>query len=222
MNCTVSIRTCPVRYSRRMPPPTRSPGRPINVAIDQELLRVTQDLLVEVGVERLTMDAVARRSGASKATIYRRWPGKTALVIAAAADLFTAPDLPDTGDLREDLLACGRAYLQQDGRAAQVLATVLTAARHAEELRPGAKVALGVPYSGLFEGVLTRALDRGQVHRGADVAMLAEVFPAIAYQRVAAQGLLLVDDDVVRVVDGVLLPALAGPAPVAGGHTRSP
>jgi AcrR family transcriptional regulator len=203
-----------------MSPSTRSPGRPINVAIDQELLRVTQDLLVEMGVERLTMDAVARRSGASKATIYRRWPGKTALVIAAAADLFTAPDLPDTGDLREDLLACGRAYLQRDGRAAQVLATVLTAARYDEELRHAAKVALGAPYSGLFEGVLTRAVDRGQVHGGADVAILAEVFPAIAYQRVAAQGLFLVDDDVVRVVDGVLLPALVGAAPVAGGHTR--
>jgi hypothetical protein len=96
---------------------------------------------------------------------------------------------------------------------------VLTAARHDEELRHAANVALG-PYSGLFEGVLTRAVDRGQVHGGADVAILAEVFPAIAYQRVAAQGLFLVDDDVVRVVDGVLLPALVGAAPVAGGHTR--
>ena len=66
------------------------------------------------------MDAVARRCGASKATIYRRWPRKTALVVAAAAAL-PAPELPDTGDLREDLLACGRAYVRE-GRNAQVLA----------------------------------------------------------------------------------------------------
>jgi AcrR family transcriptional regulator len=197
-----------------MPPTTRSPGRPVNVAIDEELLRVTQDLLVEMGAERLTMDAVARRSGASKATIYRRWPSKTALVVAAAAALFTPPEVPDTGDLREDLLACGRAYLQHDGRAAQVLAAVLTASRHDPDLRDASRDALGAPYSGLFERVLSRAVERGLTSPGADVTSLAEVFPAIAYQRVAAQGLLLVDDDVVRIIDGVLLPALtaAGPA----------
>ncbi|MEP6797957.1 MAG: helix-turn-helix domain-containing protein, partial [Lapillicoccus sp.] len=76
------------------------------------MLRATQDLLIKDGFERLTMDAVAKRCGASKAIIYRRWPGTTALVAAAAADLFQTPELPDTGDLREDLLACGRTYVQ--------------------------------------------------------------------------------------------------------------
>ncbi len=192
-----------------MPPTTRSPGRPVNAAIDEELLRVTQDLLIEMGAERLTMDAVARRSGASKATIYRRWPGKTALVVAAASALFVAPAVPDTGDLREDLLACGRAYLHHDARAAQVLATVISASRHDAELRDASKDALGAPYTGLFEQVLSRAVERGLVSGTADIATLAEVFPAIAYQRVAAQGLLVGEDDVIRVVDGVLLPALA-------------
>ncbi len=113
----------------------RSPGRPLDAAIDEQLLRATQDLLVEEGFERLTMDAVARRCGASKATIYRRWPGKTALVVAAAAVLYRAPELPDTGDLRGDLLACGRAYVQSGGREAEVLASVVTASRHDAGLR---------------------------------------------------------------------------------------
>lgn len=187
---------------------TRSPGRPVNAAIDEQLLRAAQDLLIEEGFERLTMDAVARRCGASKATIYRRWPSKTALVVAAAAVLFVAPDVPDTGDLREDLLACGRAYVHREGRTARVLAAVLTAAQHDPELRDASRKALGAPYSGLFDSVLTRAVNRGSVSPSIDVQILAEVFPAIAYQRVAARGLLLVDEDVVRVVDGVLLPAL--------------
>ena len=191
-----------------MAPETRSPGRPVNAAIDEQLLGATQDLLIEEGFERLTMDAVARRCGASKATIYRRWPSKTALVVAAAAALFTAPDLPDTGDLRADLLACGRAYLHGEGRTAQVLAAVLTAAQHDTGLRDASRGALGAPYGGLFERVLTRAVDRGSVPETTDVETLAEVFPAIAYQRVAARGLRLVEDDVVRIVDGVLLPAL--------------
>jgi AcrR family transcriptional regulator len=189
-------------------PETRAPGRPVNAAIDEQLLRATQDLLIAEGVERLTMDAVARRCGASKATIYRRWPGKTALVVAAAAALFVPPDVPDTGDLRADLLACGRAYVHRDARTAQVLAAVLTASQHDPALRDASREALGEPYGGLFETVLGRAVERGLVPASADVEILAEVFPAIAYQRVAARGMPLADDDVVRVVDGVLLPAL--------------
>lgn len=196
-----------------MSSPARAPGRPLDPAIDEQLLRTTQDLLVEEGFERLTMDAVARRCGASKATIYRRWPSKTALVVAAAAALFQAPEVPDTGELRQDLLACGQAYVEREGRNAQVLASVLSAARHDPVLRDAARSALGAPYGGLFEQVLSRAVERGLVRPDADVTTLAQVFPAIAYQQVAAQGRLVDEGDVRRVVDGVLLPALLPAAP---------
>ena len=185
-----------------------APGRPMSIAIDEQLLRATQDLLIEEGFERLTMDAVAKRCGASKATIYRRWPGKTALVVAAAAALFHAPELPDTGDLREDLLACGRAYVQSEGRNAEVLASVISASRHDPALREAAQQALGAPYGGLFERVLSRAVERRLVRNDLDLETVAQVFPALAYQKVAARGLLVGEDDVLRVVDGVLLPAL--------------
>jgi hypothetical protein len=102
-----------------------------------------------------------------------------------------APDPPDIGDLREDLLACGRAYVHREGRTAQVLA------------RP----------TGLFQRVLSRAVDRGLIAEGVDAEILADVFPAIAYERVAARGLLLVEEDVRRVVDHVLLPALSAVRP---------
>lgn len=165
-------------------------------------------LLIEEGFERLTMDAVARRCGASKATIYRRWPSKTALVVAAATAILIAPEVPDTGDLREDLLACGRAYVQEDGRGAKVLASVLAASRHDPVLRDASQQAIGVPYRSLFEQVLSRAAERGSISRDVDIALLAEIFPAVAYHRTAALDLLVVEEDVVRVVDNVLLPAL--------------
>lgn len=196
----------------------RSPGRPLNAEIDEQLLRATQDLLIEEGFERLTMDAVARRCGASKATIYRRWPSKTAMVVAAAAALFQAPEVPDTGDLREDLLACGRAYVQQEGRNAQVLASVMSASRHDPVLRDASRKALGAPYGGLFAAVLSRAVDRGVLRPDLDLETLALVLPAIAYQQVAAQGRLVTEHDVQRVVDAVLLPALGHH--VEGGRAR--
>lgn len=186
----------------------RSPGRPLNAAIDEQLLRATQDILIEDGFERLSMDAVAKRCGASKATIYRRWPSKTALVVAAAAALFQAPEPPDTGTVRGDLLECGRAYVQTGGRNAEVLASVISASRHDLALREASRLALGEPYRDLFKNVLTRALERGLIRPGLDLETLSQVFPAIAYQKVAAQGLRVGDDDVYRVVDNVLLPAL--------------
>lgn len=194
----------------------RAPGRPLDTSIDADALAATADLLVEQGVQRLTMDEVARRCGASKTTIYRRWPGKNALVVAAALALLNEPQVPDTGDLREDLLACARAYVLHGGRAAQVLAAVMTAARHDPDLREIASARLGDPWSTLFEQVLRRAVARGQVDAGVDTAVVAEVFPAFAYQRTAARGLLVTDRDAVRVVDAVLLPALGARRPAAG------
>ncbi len=148
------------------------------------------------------------RCGASKATIYRRWSGKTALVIAAAAALFQAPELPDTGDLREDLLACGHAYVQTGGRTAEVLASVINASRHDAGLRAASRDTIAAPYGQLFERVLSRAVERELLRSDLDVETLAQVFPAFAYHRVAAEGLLVGEDDVVRVIDKVLLPAL--------------
>lgn len=132
-------------------------------------------------------------------------------MVAAAAALFRAPEVPDIGDLREDLLACGRAYLEQEGRRAQVLASVISASRHDPGLRDASNDALGSPYGGLFESVLGRAVERGLVPPDLDVQTLAQVFPAVAYQQVAAQGRLVTEADVLRVVDAVLLPALRLP-----------
>ncbi len=188
--------------------PSRGPGRPLDASVQACLLRATQDLLIEEGFERLSVDAVAKRCAASKATIYRRWPSKTALVVAAAAALFPVPEIPDSGDLREDLLACARAYMNDDGREQAVLVSLLTAARHDATLRDAAHAAVGSPFSRLFEHVLTRAVDRGVIDVGIDIATISEIFPAMAFHYVAALGRRVDKDLILRVIDSVLLPAL--------------
>ncbi len=185
----------------------RVPGRPLDAGIEAELLRATQDLLIVQGFERLTVDAVAKRCRASKATIYRRWPSKVALAVAATAALLPIPEVPDTGDLREDLVACSCAYIQDDRRIA-VLASLLTAARYDPDLRTAARDAIGSPVGGLFEHVLTRAVSRGQVAKGIDIDIISGVLPAIAFHSVTALGLPIDERLVLRVIDGVLLPAL--------------
>src|SRR5690349_18299552 len=80
---------------------------------EQEILDSTIDILSEVGYDRLTMDAVATRAKASKATLYRRWNGKAQLVIDALISQKEPHALPDTGSLREDMIGafCGMGGL---------------------------------------------------------------------------------------------------------------
>ena len=74
---------------------------------EQELLEAAIDVLRDVGYDRLTFDAVAAAARASKATLYRRWPHKSDLVIDALALFIGCPadQDPDTGSLRGDLIA---------------------------------------------------------------------------------------------------------------------
>ena len=77
---------------------------------DAAICDATLALLAEVGYDRMSMDAVAARAKASKATIYRRWPGKQELVLDAVRSRAPGMAVPeDTGSLRGDLLATYRS-----------------------------------------------------------------------------------------------------------------
>lgn len=84
----------------------RDAGRPRGHSIEQAILSATLDLLVESGVEGLSVARVAERSSVNKTTVYRRWPTRERLVAAAleAALREMSDALADTGSLRGDLL----------------------------------------------------------------------------------------------------------------------
>ena len=75
--------------------------------LEQALLTAAWDELVEVGFAALTMESVAARAKTGVAVLYRRWPNKDELVLAAVENYGRTRrvDIPDTGSLREDLLA---------------------------------------------------------------------------------------------------------------------
>ena len=80
------------------------PGRPRDPAIDDAVLVATTEILNEDGYRHLSMTEVARRAGVHKPAVYRRWPTKLELALAAVRRL--APPLTDpaTGDVRADLV----------------------------------------------------------------------------------------------------------------------
>ena len=69
---------------------------------EHEILEACVEELLEVGYDRLTMDGVAQRARAGKATLYRRWNSKLSLVIDALKHTKGVPEVPDTGSLRGD------------------------------------------------------------------------------------------------------------------------
>lgn len=93
---------------------------------EAELLAVTLQLLQEHGYDGLTVDAVANTAHASKATVYRRWPSKAELVLAAFIEGVRQVAVPpNTGTLRGDLLTIGELCCRQGNEQASTIRAVL-------------------------------------------------------------------------------------------------
>jgi AcrR family transcriptional regulator len=82
----------------------RPPGRPRDSRADQAILDAALQSFIDEGYEGMSVENVAARAGVGKTTIYRRWPSKKELIIAAVDGLFEHLHVPDTGDVRADLL----------------------------------------------------------------------------------------------------------------------
>ena len=95
-----------------MPPDQQrgTPTRRRGAALEDAILRAAAEELRESGYAGMTMDRVAQRAGTNKNAIYRRWPARAALGVAAYRHLADAElQVPDTGTLRGDALALLRA-----------------------------------------------------------------------------------------------------------------
>ncbi len=192
------------------------PGRRRDHSRDGDILDAALEVLADVGFARLTMDAVAARAGAGKATLYRRWSSKTELVVDAVArmkreQVGTGP-LPDTGDLREDLLALFRPRSVQEGeRRLRIMAGLASMPVQDQASADAVSAAIVRPWAEAHRLLMRRAVDRGQASAAADVDTLSQVVASMAAYRALIQRRPFERDFLVSLVDGVLMPALRGP-----------
>ena len=192
-----------------MTPTSEAAARPrVEGDREAEILSATLEVLVDVGYDRLTMDAVAARAKASKATLYRRWTTKPRLVMDALHTIKGPPTPVDTGSLRGDLqqLFCGLGGMV-DSRAVAIIGSVITAVARDEEFAETYRREFMGPRLELAKQVWQRAMERGELRDDVDVSLLAPALPGIVLHRVIVMGEQPSEDLVTRVIDQIILRA---------------
>lgn len=188
-----------------------APQRRRGAALEEALLDAAWAELTERGYDDMTIDAVAVRAGTSRAVLYRRWPGKQDLVLAALAhevdkDVVV---IPDTGSLRDDVVELLRqanklrvglvaalmtrlgGFYQQTGRSLADLRALIQGDRDA-----------------VLEQIIQRAVDRGEIEPEQVTERIARVPVELFRYEILMTLQPLSDDAIVEIVDTIFLPLL--------------
>lgn len=153
----------------------RSPGRPRDASVTARVMAAVQAALAESGIESLSVEAIAERTGVSKATIYRRWATKNALILAAVEDLYAEISLPETGDPMADLgvVIKGALRLVASSRAGRIFPQL--AGDVARRTAPGEAYLQTVmkPRLEAIKSMIRRGIEHGFLRSELDVDLAA-------------------------------------------------
>ncbi|HKE73397.1 MAG TPA: TetR/AcrR family transcriptional regulator [Acidimicrobiales bacterium] len=199
----------------------RGPGRPRDAWVDAAIMQAAIDVLAERGPRGFTVDLVAARAGCGKATVYRRWPSRAALLLDAVHRMGLAPEPVDTGTVRGDLVAGLTQFATKlrETPAGRILPAVVADAAFNTEMREVLAAFLRDRRGHPREAVL-RGVERGELPPSTDVDMVLDLLGGVVFYRELVSGDPADPDYVGRVVDlvlaGVSRSAAGGPRPVPG------
>ncbi|MBP2705394.1 TetR/AcrR family transcriptional regulator [Microbispora sp. RL4-1S] len=200
----------------------RRPGagqtRRRGAALEEAILRAAADELTESGYGGMTIDKVAARAGTNKNAIYRRWPNRLALGIAAYRQLSTTVPIPDTGELRGDVLELLRgANRHWSSPLGAILRDLVAAAGGASELLAQLPEQSGDAAAAPWLTVLGRAVARGEASPEALHPRVATVAVVLLRNEFVMRGAPTAPDDVlVEIADEVYLPLVRKRATTPG------
>ena len=182
----------------------RPPGRPRSAEADRAILRAAVDLLADEGYGGVTMEGVAARAGVGKATVYRRWPCKSALVVdAVTACRESGSQPPDTGSAREDLLFFVRGFMHhlRTSDAGRVMPALVAELSRNPELAAEFRDGFVHPRRAKVLEAVRRGVERGEVRAGVDAELVADGVVALLMHRYLVTGMEIDDDLPERIVD---------------------
>lgn len=181
-------------------------------ALVRAIFVATLEELAATSFEELSFDKIAARASTGKAALYRRWSTTAELVLAALSDPatgFPEPSPPETGSLREDLIAVlstfARCLDEPRGRALQPL---LTQSRRHPELFDEVFRTLIVPHQKMLMGIVRAGAARAEADHRAVTQRVASVGPRLIIAE-SMQRDSVPHDEVAAIVDEVLLPLTA-------------
>lgn len=165
--------------------PKQRRGRPRSTESQGAILAATLRSLTEVGYQRLTIQGIARQAGVSKATIYRWWPSKAALVLEAAADHLDIGLVPDSGSTHTDLQAAADQLVAtfSDRIAAIVILAAIARVEDDPEMAGEFRRRHVYPWRMSAAAALERGVARGDLRHDLDVGLALDVLVGTVLQR---------------------------------------
>jgi AcrR family transcriptional regulator len=160
-------------------------GRPRSAASRRAALDAAYGILVESGLARFSVDAVAARSGVARTTIYRWWPSKGVLAIESFLEAFEPRiSFERSGDAERDFrVMVGSLASALSGEAGRLAASVVAQAQSDEETRRLFAEQFSEPLRRRSAEVITAGVDQGVFRRDLDVARVIDAYVGAIYFR---------------------------------------
>jgi len=196
-------------------------GRPRDPRLDEAVVAATLQLLAEAGYAQLTVERIAARAGVGKASLYRRWPDKVSIVLEAVSRNPERPSAPDTGSLRGDALAYLRTLVRYRTLHFDAISAISGEALSNERFGDAFRAGMTEPTIAGMREILDRAIERGELPAGTDVALLSSVPPALLQAQRLVAGRHPDEAFVERIVDQFFSPAGEVSAPDAMDPSES-
>lgn len=159
-------------------------GRPRDARVDGAVMEAARALLAEKGFAGTTVEAIATRAGVGKATIYRRWPTREALLLAVTTAELPDIPTPDTGDLRQDLLLVFTSLAEQIRTAgpASYLGDLISESTRNPAMRKDFQAMIQQRRS-LCADVVAQARQRGEVRKRIDPDLVLDLISGSIFYR---------------------------------------
>jgi AcrR family transcriptional regulator len=197
-----------------MPNPAPRSGRPRSVERDVAILDATLAMLAEEGYPALTIEGVARRAGVGRPTVYRRYPSRPALAVAALAHRFGLSPTPDAGTLRDDLLAVQRHQVEffNDTAVSRMLPGLLADLGSDPDLAARWWNEFVAPRRASVHRALERAAARGEIAAPADPEWICDCLTGPLLARAFLGGPVRLDPALAGATTELVLAGLRAPA----------
>ncbi|MDD7795359.1 TetR/AcrR family transcriptional regulator [Clostridium sp. 'White wine YQ'] len=165
-------------------------GRPRSEKTKSDILNAAYDLLIETGFGTVTVEKIAERAKVSKATIYKWWPNKAAVVMDGFLNATNVElPIPDTGSIIEDM------FIQVDNfvkflttRKGNVITEIIAEGQYDSKLADIYRNAYFIPRRDISKQILERGILRGEVNKGLDLEICIDLIWGPIFYRLLVTG----------------------------------